>query len=59
MHGAGMLLVRVDTDEGITGWGEGFGHRIGSATPAAIDKIMAPVSVGRDPELLKKLAIQA
>ncbi|MDB5928243.1 MAG: mandelate racemase/muconate lactonizing enzyme family protein, partial [Betaproteobacteria bacterium] len=33
-----MLLVRVDTDEGITGWGEGFGHRIWSATRAAIDK---------------------
>ena len=22
-----ILLVRVDTDEGITGWGEAFGHR--------------------------------
>ena len=23
-----MLLVRIDTDAGITGWGEAFGHRI-------------------------------
>jgi len=23
-----MLLVRIDTDGGISGWGEGFGHRI-------------------------------
>ncbi|MGZ5169320.1 MAG: hypothetical protein ACXWCY_17995 [Burkholderiales bacterium] len=36
-----MLLVRIDADEGITGWGEGFGHRIGSATRAAIDTIKA------------------
>jgi L-alanine-DL-glutamate epimerase-like enolase superfamily enzyme len=26
------LLVRIDTDEGVTGWGEGFGHRIFTAT---------------------------
>ena len=30
-----MLLVRIDTDEGVTGWGEGFGHRIWSATRVA------------------------
>ena len=28
------LLVRVDTDEGVSGWGEGFGHRIYTATKA-------------------------
>jgi D-galactarolactone cycloisomerase len=44
-----MLLVRVETDEGVTGWGEGFGHRIWSATRAAIDNIIAPVCIGRDP----------
>src|SRR5690242_10145656 len=44
-----MLLVRVDTDAGVTGWGEAFGHRIFPATRAAIDTLLAPMCVGRDP----------
>jgi len=44
-----MLLVRVDTDAGVTGWGEAFGHRIFPATRAAIDTLLAPLCVGRDP----------
>ena len=43
-----MLLVRVDTDAGITGWGEAFGHRIFPATRAAIDTLLGPMCVGRD-----------
>ena len=43
-----MLLVRVDTDAGITGWGEAFGHRIFPATRAAIDTLLGPLCVGRD-----------
>ena len=44
-----MLLVRIDTDAGITGWGEAFGHRIFHATRAAIDTLLGPLCVGRDP----------
>lgn len=43
------LFVRVDTDDGITGWGEGFGHRIYTATKAALDSFIAPMCIGRDP----------
>lgn len=43
-----MLLVRIDTDAGITGWGEAFGHRIFPATRAAIDTLLGPMCVGRD-----------
>ncbi len=43
-----MLLVRIDTDAGLTGWGEAFGHRIFPATRAAIDTLLAPLCVGRD-----------
>ena len=43
-----MLLVRVDTDAGITGWGEAFGHRIFPATRAAIDTLLGPMIVGRE-----------
>jgi D-galactarolactone cycloisomerase len=43
------LLVKIDTDEGVTGWGEGFGHRIFTATKAALDSFIGPMCVGRDP----------
>ncbi len=42
------LMVRVDTDEGISGWGEGFGHRIYAATKSVIDDILTPLCIGRD-----------
>lgn len=50
-----MLLVRVDTDEGVTGWGEGFGHGIWPATRAAIDNVIAPRCIGRDPTQINAL----
>ena len=49
------LLVRIDTDEGVTGWGEGFGHRIFTATKAALDSFIGPMCVGRDPTQLATL----
>ena len=49
------LLVRVETDEGVTGWGEGFGHRIFTATKAAIDSFIGPMCVGRDPTAISSL----
>src|SRR6201987_3619457 len=36
-----ILLVRVDTDEGVTGWGEGFGHAIAPPTKATLDTMVA------------------
>jgi len=50
-----MLLVRVETDAGLTGWGEAFGHRIFHATRAAIDTLLAPLCVGRDPRQIAAL----
>src|SRR5262249_12483760 len=44
-----MLLVRVDTDGGVVGWGEAFGHRVFPGTRAIIDTVLAPICVGRDP----------
>ncbi len=42
-----ILLVRVDTDEGLTGWGEAFGH---AAVPAhaACSRPGGAALVGRD-----------
>jgi L-alanine-DL-glutamate epimerase-like enolase superfamily enzyme len=50
-----MLLVRIETDAGVTGWGEAFGHRIFPATRAAIDTLLGPMCVGRDPTAIAAL----
>ncbi|MFN0314111.1 MAG: mandelate racemase/muconate lactonizing enzyme family protein [Burkholderiales bacterium] len=42
------LLVKVETDEGITGWGEAFGYNVIPATKAALDQIITPLLIGRD-----------
>lgn len=42
------LLVRVDTDEGISGWGEAFGYNVNEGTKAVIDTLIAPLCLGRD-----------
>lgn len=43
------LLVRVDTDAGVSGWGEGFGHRVWPVTRTALERMVAPLCIGRDP----------
>ena len=56
------LLVQVDTDAGITGWGEGFGHTIIPATRAALECCVGPWFLGRDAAditLLHRQAAQA
>ncbi len=49
------LMVRIDTDEGISGWGEAFGHRIWPATRAAIDTLIGGQCIGRDPAAIGEL----
>ena len=44
-----MLLVRVETDGGLVGWGEAFGHRVFPGTRAIIDTVLGPMCIGRDP----------
>lgn len=43
-----ILLVRVETEDGLVGWGEAFGHAAIATTKAAIDSILAPLMIGRD-----------
>jgi D-galactarolactone cycloisomerase len=42
------LLVRIDTDEGVTGWGEAFGYNVNEGTKATIDTLIAPLCLGRN-----------
>jgi L-alanine-DL-glutamate epimerase-like enolase superfamily enzyme len=41
------LLVRVETDQGLTGWGEAFGYNAAPATKAALETAVAPLLIGR------------
>ena len=43
------LFVKVTTDEGLTGWGEGFGLAACGITKTAVERAIAPLAIGRDP----------
>jgi D-galactarolactone cycloisomerase len=43
------LFVKVTTDEGVVGWGEGFGLAACGITRVAVERAIAPLAVGRDP----------
>jgi len=42
------VMVRIDTDAGITGWGDGFGYGAARATHAFTQHVLAPALIGRD-----------
>jgi D-galactarolactone cycloisomerase len=44
------LLVKVETDAGIVGWGEAFPHRIWRAVKSLLETLIAPVCIGADPD---------
>jgi L-alanine-DL-glutamate epimerase-like enolase superfamily enzyme len=60
-HGMGawdtqpILFVKVETDEGITGWGEAFGHASTPVTITAVSEIVAKLAVGHDPINIRAL----
>src|SRR3954451_2111459 len=59
------VLVRIETDTGLVGWGEAFGYFCHRAVAAAVTDLVAPSLIGRDPsdpaalnlELQRKLAL--
>jgi L-alanine-DL-glutamate epimerase-like enolase superfamily enzyme len=53
------LLVQVETDAGITGWGEAFGHSIIPATKAALETYVGPWFIGKDPTDINALHREA
>ena len=55
---ADALLVKIVTDTGLTGWGEAFGYNAIPATKAAIDHMLAPMCVGRDPLQIESLTLE-
>src|SRR5690349_6607649 len=55
---ADTLLVKITTDEGLIGWGEAFGYNAIPATRAAIDHMVAPLCIGRDPLQIEPLLLE-
>jgi len=46
-----FCLARVDTDAGLTGWGEAFSYSCRRAVCAAVNDMIAPLAVGKNIEL--------
>ena len=42
------LLIRIETDEGVEGWGEAFGFMSCATTRRAVETLIAPLCVGKD-----------
>jgi D-galactarolactone cycloisomerase len=53
--GLNILLIRLETDAGATGWGEAFGHGVCPATKTAFDTLVAPMLIGRNPSTIDAL----
>lgn len=43
------LLIRIETDEGVEGWGEAFGFISCATTRRAVETLIAPLCTGKDP----------
>jgi L-alanine-DL-glutamate epimerase-like enolase superfamily enzyme len=50
-----QILVRVTTDDGITGWGECFAYGAPLAVGNVVDEALAPLVVGQDPMRIEHL----
>ena len=42
------LYLRVETDQGLVGWGEAFGFACCAVTHAAVERALAPLAIGRE-----------
>lgn len=43
-----IVLVRIETEDGIVGWGDGFAYACRRAVAAAIEDMVAPLLIGRE-----------
>lgn len=53
------LMVRVETDDGLVGWGEGFGHMVNPGTQALLHSLVGPWFLGKDPQPIAMLMQEA
>ncbi len=54
-----MVLLRVETDDGIVGWGDAFSYNCRAPVQAVVETMLAPIVVGREatqiPQLMHQL----
>ena len=43
------VYIRVETDDGVVGWGEAFGFGGAPVAEVAVRRVVAPLAIGRDP----------
>jgi L-alanine-DL-glutamate epimerase-like enolase superfamily enzyme len=53
-----ILLVKVQTDNGITGWGEAFCYNCTDAVKGAVHSMIAPLAIGRDAGDISRLSYE-
>ncbi len=46
--GLDVVLIRLETADGLVGWGEAFSYNCRRAVGAAVDDMVAPLAVGRE-----------
>src|SRR2546426_631878 len=52
---AKQILVRLTTDEGLTGWGECFAYGATLAVVSVVEEALAPIVLGQDPTQVAEL----
>ena len=52
-----ILLIRIETDSGLVGWGEAFGLSIWPATRQAFEYLVAPLILGKDEKDIASLML--
>jgi L-alanine-DL-glutamate epimerase-like enolase superfamily enzyme len=53
--GLNILMLRVETEDGLIGWGEAFGHAVAPATKLILDTMIVPQLIGRDAARIDQL----
>ena len=53
------LMARIETDDGLVGWGEAFGHFVNAGTQEILDTLVGPWFIGKDPRPIVSLMDEA
>ncbi len=53
------LMARVETDDGLVGWGEAFGHFVNAGTQEILNTLVGPWFIGKDPRPITTLMDEA
>lgn len=48
------VMVRIETSDGLEGWGEAFGHAMAPGTVAVLTDVVAPMLLGKDARAIAK-----